>query len=44
LPACELLELSLYFIELAHLGLRLLLVVPEVGLGGQLLEILLACF
>jgi hypothetical protein len=40
-PTPQLLQLALHLIELAHLGLGLLLVVPEVGLGGQLLEILL---
>ena len=44
LPLAELLELGLHLIELAHLGLGLLLVIPEVGLGGKLLEVLLACF
>jgi hypothetical protein len=39
-----LLELGFHIVELAHLLLRLLLVVPEVGLGGELLEILLARF
>jgi hypothetical protein len=44
LPFAELFQLGLHLIELAHLLLRLLLVVPEVGLGGQLFEILLARF
>ena len=44
LPLAQLLELGLHLIELAHLGLGLLLVIPEVGLGGQLLEVLLPGF
>jgi hypothetical protein len=39
-----LLKLGLHLVELAHLDLGLLLVVPEVALGGQLLQILLAGF
>ena len=43
LPAAQLLELALDFVELAHLGLGGLLVIPEIALGGQLLQVLLAC-
>ena len=43
-PLIQLLQLSLHLIEAAHLLLGVLLVVPEVRLGGELFEVLLPGF
>ena len=43
-PLHQLLELRLHLIEATHLLLRILLVIPEVGLGSELFEVLLSGF